>query len=218
MVGYAPALLAMALNLDGVHIFKEPRATNNGPYLSCFIFMIAVFIFATHLEIYPSHFRKLWWCGNMILQFLCTQLMFEYLLADFWFPVEESFSCLITHTVEVLDQWDQMESMKNVLEALKCETTGIVCSYLLSCFFLLAALHSTRVINFTLLDCGLGPFVKDIYRSAEEFLIASLVNFTYQKTCGKARKQTNSCKKKDFEDTDDEGEWHPSKKYSRRRH
>ncbi|XP_044751475.1 uncharacterized protein LOC123311514 isoform X2 [Coccinella septempunctata] len=68
MVGYAPALLAMALNLDGVHIFKEPRATNNGPYLSCFIFMIAVFIFATHLEIYPSHFRKLWWCGNMILQ------------------------------------------------------------------------------------------------------------------------------------------------------
>lgn len=93
-------------------------------------------------------------CNDMgiLFQFLCTQVMFEYLLADFWFPVEESFSCLITHTVETLDQWDQMESMKSLLETLKCETTGIVCSYILSCFFLLAALHATKVIDVTILE------------------------------------------------------------------
>lgn len=82
MVAYAPALLAVALNLDGIHIFKEPRATYTGPYLSCIIFMIAIFIFVTHLEVYPCYFRKLWWCGNMVLQVKYCTFKFEYFLPD----------------------------------------------------------------------------------------------------------------------------------------
>ncbi|XP_045471424.1 uncharacterized protein LOC123678439 isoform X2 [Harmonia axyridis] len=142
--------------------------------------------------------------------------------------VEESFSCLITHIVEILDQWDQMEPMKNILEALKCETTGIVCSYLLSCFFLLASLHASKVIDVSILDCGIAPFVQDVYKTAEDFFISSLVNFSSNKSCGKPKRAkskcnecpSNSCKKKDFEETDDddEGDWQPPKKCGRRRH
>lgn len=77
-------------------------------------------------------------------------------------------------------------------------------------------------------SCGIGPFLEDIYKSAEEFFIASLVNFSSNKTCTKSRKlkarcnecPTNSCKKKDFEETDEDGEggWQPPRKCGRRRH
>ncbi|KAL3282042.1 hypothetical protein HHI36_005244 [Cryptolaemus montrouzieri] len=227
MVAYGPTLLAMALNLDGVHIFKEPKATYTGPYLSCFIFMLAVFVLLTHLDVYPCYFRKMWWCGDLIVQFLFAQLMYEYLLADFWFPVEEALSCLITHIVEVLDQWDQSESLKSILETLKCETTGIVCSYLLSCFFFLASLHITKVIDVRILDCGFCPFAQDIYERAEDFLITFLKNLGSMKSCSRPKKSklkcnecpTTSCKKKNFDESedDDSGKWEPPKKCGRRR-
>ncbi|KAK9870416.1 hypothetical protein WA026_007985 [Henosepilachna vigintioctopunctata] len=222
MVGYAPALLAMALNLDGVNIFKEPKALFTGPYLSYFIFMFAIFVILTHINLYPSYFRKLCWCGNILIEFFWSQFMFEYLLHEFWFPVDETVSSIIANSIENADQYEQLEPMKNILEALKSDNTGIVCSYLLSCFFLSAALHATKIIDLRMINYLFHSWQDIIERS--ENTLASLLKSIYAAECNskprkiKSKSESSSKKRKvDESGDDDSGKWELPKKHGRRR-
>lgn len=166
---YAPGLLVLALNLDGIRIFKEPKAPCTGPFLSTVLFMLAEFFLLTNCPLYPNCLRKLWGCGRIFIQFVITEYLFEFILIEVWFPMEDATTSFMTSLIDSVEQTEGLEILKPVMEMLKCESSAIVASYFLSTFCLIAVLHATKLIDVRILDCGLAPFVQDVCRRLTQF-------------------------------------------------
>lgn len=74
-------------------------------------------------------------------------------MADFWTPLEAfitgSLVKIADLETDLLAQSD-WES-EGIFQFLRCELAGVIASYLLSIFFLIAVLHATRYLDLRLL-------------------------------------------------------------------
>lgn len=90
---------------------------------------------------------------NVYCQFMFATFLMEAIMNDFWWPLEASCIALLPKIAdfekEVLKQSGL--DIGGVLQVLRAEIAGVLISYFLSIFFLVCALHATRIIDLRLL-------------------------------------------------------------------
>ncbi|KAJ8921109.1 hypothetical protein NQ315_015907 [Exocentrus adspersus] len=159
-----PVLVAYLLLCFGIQYFREPREVGNGPLVSSYIFMFAAFLLLWDIRLYPKSLRRLGIISQAIVEFLIASFLFENIMVDFWFPLEvvvlASPAKLADGLEEMLQTGDW--SCDGVCEFLRDETTSFAVSYILSIFFVLAVLHSTRAIDLRLLESRLAHKLLDV--------------------------------------------------------
>lgn len=93
----------------------------------------------------------------MTIQFLVCQYLMELSIIQFWFPLESTIVESLPKLADSLNEIMQKVQLNSqtIDDILKSDITPMVFSYLLSGFFLITALHATRVINLCELECVL---------------------------------------------------------------
>ncbi|KAJ8973714.1 hypothetical protein NQ317_009308 [Molorchus minor] len=146
---FLPVFLTFILQLCGVKIFRDVGEQVEGPLAATYIFLFAIFLLLWDIRLYPNSLRKLG-LFQYFVEFLIAQFLFENILLDFWFPLEVTLLLLpleLASTVEEMLTTYANLACGPLCEGLRDERAGLVLSYVLSVFFLIAVLHATRAID-----------------------------------------------------------------------
>ncbi|KAK5646381.1 hypothetical protein RI129_004845 [Pyrocoelia pectoralis] len=201
-----PVTLAVCMNANGIYIFRAPENIECFPTQAYFMFLLAVFylLWDIPLNPYPSCFRGLVKPVSVIIEFLVAVVMIEFLMADFWCPLQAKFVAFVPKIPDYIN--DAMNTIgvdagnvTDYLEILKSEEALIASSYTLSAFFLLSILHACRVVDYRLLRCGVETFAVDIKKRTTKFAIGLLPITSQEMNRRRSRRRGSNSSESSFE-------------------
>ncbi|XP_019878073.1 uncharacterized protein LOC109605924 [Aethina tumida] len=149
MAHLVSAALAFTLVYLGKTIFREvPDYKDNGRLASCYVFLIAIFFLLWYYGTYPNSFRKNWFI-QFWLEFLIAEFIMEQLLVNFWFPLEKTLVEVLPKVGRKIENTLMNPPFETYVDMDWTEdsTFGLIASYVLSCFFLVAVLHAIKVFD-----------------------------------------------------------------------